>query len=48
MNPFPLPRSVILMDNCAIHKLEILQNAVEAKGQSDGCRLFGLNINTNG
>ena len=46
MNPFPLPQSVILIDNCAIHKLEIVQGAVEAKGQSDGCHLFGFNITT--
>jgi hypothetical protein len=31
MNPWPLPRSVLLMDNCAIHKMEALRIVVEAK-----------------
>ena len=32
MNPFPGPRSVLLLDNCNIHKSEILREDVEAKG----------------
>jgi hypothetical protein len=34
MNPFPHENSVLIMDNCAIHKSKLLQAAVEAKGQS--------------
>ncbi|KAL1684457.1 hypothetical protein GGG16DRAFT_25050, partial [Schizophyllum commune] len=29
MNAFPLPRSVLILDNCAIHKSEALRLAVE-------------------
>ncbi|TRM55320.1 hypothetical protein BD626DRAFT_381891, partial [Schizophyllum amplum] len=29
MNPWPAPRSVLLLDNCNIHKSEILREAVE-------------------
>ncbi|THU94790.1 hypothetical protein K435DRAFT_576742, partial [Dendrothele bispora CBS 962.96] len=32
MNPFPGDRSVIIMDNCAIHKLEALHEVVEGMG----------------
>ena len=32
MNPFPQDRSVLILDNCAIHKSELLVEAVEQKG----------------
>ena len=32
MNPFPRPRSVLLLDNCQIHKSELLRYMVERKG----------------
>lgn len=38
MNPWPLDRSVLIMDNCAIHKSDALRAAVEVKG----CRLVFL------
>jgi len=34
MNPWPGPASVLLMDNCAIHKSQVLQDAVAEKGES--------------
>lgn len=38
MNPFPAERSVLVMDNCSIHKSEALRQAVEGAG----CRLVFL------
>lgn len=32
MNPYPLPRSVFLLDNCSIHKMQHLVDAVTAAG----------------
>lgn len=37
MNPWPGSASVLLMDNCAIHKSQILQDAVAEKGE---CAIF--------
>jgi hypothetical protein len=34
MNPYPQSRSVLILDNCNIHKSKILQEIVEAYGQS--------------
>ena len=34
MNPYPQPRSVLVLDNCNIHKSKILQEIVEAYGRS--------------
>ncbi|KAF8234700.1 hypothetical protein L208DRAFT_1547145 [Tricholoma matsutake] len=31
MNPFPQDRSVLILDNCAIHKSELLHEVVEAQ-----------------
>ncbi|KLO04691.1 hypothetical protein SCHPADRAFT_840350, partial [Schizopora paradoxa] len=31
MNPFPSPRSVIIMDNCAIHKAPEIREAIESR-----------------
>jgi len=33
MNPWPGPASVFLMDNCAIHKSQVLQDAVAEKSE---------------
>jgi len=38
MNPYPQDRSVLILDNCAIHKSTALREVVEAHG----CRLFFL------
>jgi hypothetical protein len=32
MNPFPGDQSVLLLDNCRIHKSEMLREAIEDKG----------------
>lgn len=32
MNPFPNDRSILVLDNCAIHKSEALREAVESMG----------------
>ena len=32
MNPYPEPCSVLVMDNCSIHKSEALRELVEAAG----------------
>ena len=32
MNPWPGERSVLIMDNCAIHKSQALRDIVEAAG----------------
>ena len=34
MNPFPLPRSVIVMDNCAIHKSPEIRELIESRSLS--------------
>lgn len=34
MNRFPNDRSVLIMDNCAIHKSDYLRELVEAQGLS--------------
>ncbi|KAF8833246.1 hypothetical protein BDN67DRAFT_917373, partial [Paxillus ammoniavirescens] len=34
MNPYPQPRSILVMDNCSMHKSEALRGAVEASGKS--------------
>jgi len=31
MNPFPGPNSVIVMDNCRIHKSELIREIIEAQ-----------------
>ncbi|KAI0363220.1 hypothetical protein BV20DRAFT_958730 [Pilatotrama ljubarskyi] len=31
MNPFPLPNSVIVMDNCRIHKADLIIDMIEEK-----------------
>ena len=33
MNPYPQDNSIIVLDNCAIHKSEVLREVVEANGQ---------------
>lgn len=33
MNPFPQDRSVLILDNCSIHKSEVLRELVEEKGK---------------
>lgn len=33
MNPFPGERSVLIMDNCAIHRGPIIREMVEAVGK---------------
>ena len=33
MNPFPQDRSVLILDNCAIHKSAALREVIEAKGE---------------
>ena len=33
MQPFPLDRSVLIMDNCAIHQSELLRELVESHGK---------------
>jgi hypothetical protein len=38
MNPFPLPNSVLVLDNCSIHKSAELRKLIEAAG----CRLVFL------
>jgi transposase len=44
MNPYPQNRSVLILDNCAIHKSAALREVVEAQGmffyQTTGFRLF--------
>jgi transposase len=32
MNPYPQDKSIIVLDNCAIHKSELLREVVEASG----------------
>jgi hypothetical protein len=32
MNPYPQNKSVLILDNCAIHKSAALREVVEAKG----------------
>ncbi|KIJ30392.1 hypothetical protein M422DRAFT_187257, partial [Sphaerobolus stellatus SS14] len=34
MNPYPGDRSVLILDNCAIHKSQALRTMVEAHGNS--------------
>lgn len=34
MNPYPQDRSVLILDNCSIHKSEALREVVEAQGES--------------
>jgi transposase len=34
MNPYPQPRSVLILDNCNIHKSKFLQEIIEAYGES--------------
>jgi transposase len=38
MRPFPQDHSVLVLDNCAIHKARVLQEVVEAHG----CRIIFL------
>ena len=33
MNPYPQNKSVLILDNCAIHKSVALREVVEAKGK---------------
>jgi hypothetical protein len=33
MNPYPQDNSVLILDNCAIHKSAILREMVEAQGE---------------
>lgn len=39
MNPFPGDRSVLIMDNCSIHKSQVLREVVEATG-AQSCALL--------
>lgn len=39
MNPFPGDRSVLIMDNCSIHKSQVLREVVEAAG-AQSCALL--------
>lgn len=32
MNPYPNDNSILILDNCAIHKSDILRELVEEKG----------------
>ena len=32
MNPYPQDNSVLILDNCAIHKCEVLWEVIEASG----------------
>lgn len=34
MNPFPGDRSVLIMDNCAIHKAPVIREMIESVGKS--------------
>ena len=44
MNPYPQNKSVLILDNCAIHKSAALREVVEAQGifsyQTTGFQLF--------
>lgn len=33
MNPYPQDRSILILDNCAIHKSELLREVVEAQSK---------------
>jgi transposase len=33
MNPYPQNNSILVLDNCAIHKSAVLREVVEANGQ---------------
>jgi len=33
MNPYPQDNSIIILNNCAIHKSDVLREVVEANGQ---------------
>ena len=33
MNPYPQNKSIIVLDNCAIHKSDLLREVVEGSGQ---------------
>jgi hypothetical protein len=33
MNPYPQDKSVLILDNCAIHKSEALREVVESFGE---------------
>jgi hypothetical protein len=35
MNPFPGPRSILMLDNCAIYKGDAVREAVEASGKQN-------------
>lgn len=35
MNPYPQDRSVLILDNCAIHKSEVLREVIEATGKKN-------------
>ena len=41
MNPWPEERSVLVMDNCAIHKSRALREIVEAAGK---LAFFGVTV----
>lgn len=40
MNPYPQPQSVLILDNCNIHKSKALQEIIEAQGWSFSLRWF--------
>lgn len=42
MNPFPEPNSVIVMDNCAIHKAPEIRELIESRCVSNPC--FTLDV----
>ena len=44
MNPFPQDRSVLILDNCAIHKSAALREVIEAKGQYNLLSTFVLTL----
>jgi transposase len=35
MNPYPQDCSVLILDNCAIHKSEVLREVIEATGKKN-------------
>ena len=42
MNPYPEPQSVLILDNCNIHKSKALQEIIEAQGWSFASGYFML------
>lgn len=44
MNPFPGNQSVLILDNCAIHKTEALREIMEAAGKLDCVQPAHINL----